>query len=79
MPVVVLLKRSLETKIIKSGWVNKSQSELRNCGSFPNVPVKIFYSPNKMLSADFHLATRQVFDRKATACYAAFVLKISGK
>lgn len=79
MPAVVLLKKSLEIKIIRSDWVNKSQAELRNGGIRPNVPVKIFYSPNKMQPADFRLVPQSVFDRHATACYVAFVLKITGE
>lgn len=79
MPAVVLLKKSLQIKIIRTDWVNKSQAELRNGGIRPNVPVKIFYSKNKLLSADFRLVPQRDFDRNADACYLAFVLKITGK
>lgn len=79
MPMVVMLANSGEMKIIRSDWVNKSQADLRNGKVVPSEEVKIFYSPNKMRSADFRLASQWVFDRNATACYTAYLLKMTGE
>lgn len=74
-----MLENSGEMKIIRSDWVNKSQADLRNGGVLASEAVKIFYSRNKVLSADFNLESQMVFNRNATACYSAFVLNMTGE
>lgn len=74
-----MLENSGEMKIIRSDWVNKSQADLRNGGVLPSEAVKIFYSRNKVLTANFEIESQLVFDRNATACYSAFVLKMTGE
>lgn len=80
MPCVVLLKATGMFKIIRSDWIeNLNSAESRTHGTPPNVPVKIFFSPNKMMRADFQLKVRKRFHLRATACYIAYVLKICGE
>lgn len=80
MPCVILLEESSQIRIIKTAWVEKVNSaDSRTSGTPPNIPVKIFYSPNKQLPADFQLKPEVDFDPEQTACYTGYVLKIFGK